>query len=316
MKNLSAVRNPIDRFIVSRLEKEKIAPAPEADRITLIRRLSLDLLGLPPTPDEVDAALKDTSPDWYERLVDRLLASPHYGERWGRIWLDQARYADSNGFTIDSARSIWKYRDWVIAALNRDMPFDEFSTAQLAGDLLPNPSREQLIATGFHRNTQINEEGGIDLEQFRVESIVDRVNTTGTVWLGLTVGCCQCHDHKFDPITTKEYYQLFAFLNNADEPTLEVPEPGQLEKRQAIRNQVAALEKLFRQLDSTTDKMRATWEGNLSEADRAKLPPTFKRFWPCRPTAAAASKSSRSRPHMPKWTKPATSSAVWATRSA
>lgn len=272
VRNISWARNPIDRFILARLEKEKIGPASEADRITLIRRLSLDLLGLPPTPAEVDAVVRDASPDWYERLVDRLLASPHYGERWARIWLDQARYADSNGYTIDSARSIWKYRDWVIDALNCDLPFDQFTIEQLAGDLLANATREQLIATGFHRNTQINEEGGIDREQFRVESIVDRVNTTGTVWLGLTVGCCQCHDHKFDPITTKEYYQLFAFLNNAEEPTLEVPEPGQLEQRQKIRNEVAALEKLFRQLDSSTQDKVENWIGHLSVADREQLP--------------------------------------------
>ena len=158
-------------------------------------------------------------------LVDRLLASPHYGERWARHWLDLARYADSNGYNIDAPRSIWKYRDWVIDALNRDMPFDQFAIEQLAGDLLPDATLDQKIATGFHRNTLINQEGGIDLEQFRVESIVDRVNTTGTVFLGLTVGCAQCHDHKYDPISQREYYQLFAFFNNVDEPTSRSPRP-------------------------------------------------------------------------------------------
>jgi mono/diheme cytochrome c family protein len=220
VKNPAWVRNPIDRFVLARLEKEKIAPSPEADRATLLRRVSFDLTGLPPSPEEVDAFLKDDRPDAYERVVDRLLASPHYGERWGRHWLDLARYADSNGYSIDSPRSIWPYRDWVINNLNKDMPFDQFTIEQLAGDLLPGATVEQKVATGFHRNTQINEEGGVDKEQFRVESVVDRVNTTGSVWLGLTVGCCRCHDHKFDPLSQREFYQLFAFFNDQDEPTL------------------------------------------------------------------------------------------------
>jgi hypothetical protein len=214
------VRNPIDAFVLARLEKEGLKPSPEADRATLLRRLALDLTGLPPTPEEIDAFVKDHRPDAYERQVDRLLASPHYGERWGRHWLDLARYADSNGYSIDSPRSIWPYRDWVLQALNRDLPFDQFTIEQLAGDLLPKATIEQKVATGFHRNTQINEEGGIDKEQFRVESVVDRVNTTGSVWLGLTIGCCQCHDHKFDPLTQRDYYRLFAFFNNQDEPAL------------------------------------------------------------------------------------------------
>src|SRR5262249_9676692 len=175
------VRNPIDRFILARLEKEGLTPSPEADRVTLLRRVSLDLLGLPPSPEEVEAFRNDPRPGAYERAVDRLLQSPHYGERWARHWLDLARYADSNGYSIDAPRSIWKYRDWVIDALNRDMPFDQFTTEQLAGDLLPGATVEQRIATGFHRNTSINEEGGINVEQFRIESIVDRVNTTGSV---------------------------------------------------------------------------------------------------------------------------------------
>ena len=216
----SPISNPVDAFVLARLEKEGLKPSPEADRVTLLRRVALDLTGLPPTPQEIDAFLKDDRPGAYERQVDRLLASPHYGERWGRHWLDLARYADSNGYSIDSPRTIWPYRDWVIKALNADMPFDRFTTEQLAGDLLPNATTEQKVATGFHRNTQINEEGGIDPEQFRVEAVVDRVNTTGAVWLGLTVGCCQCHSHKFDPITQREYYQLFAFFNTQEEPTL------------------------------------------------------------------------------------------------
>ncbi|HWN94526.1 MAG TPA: DUF1549 domain-containing protein, partial [Methylomirabilota bacterium] len=185
-------RNPIDAFIFARLAKEKLTLSPEAERTTLLRRLNLDLVGLPPTPEEVDEFVKDIRPGAYERVVNRLLASPHYGERWGRWWLDAARYADSNGYSIDAPRQIWKYRDWVVAALNNDMPFDQFTIEQLAGDLLPDATVAQKIATGFNRNTQINQEGGIDKEQFRIESIIDRVNTTGAAFLGLTVGCCQC----------------------------------------------------------------------------------------------------------------------------
>jgi mono/diheme cytochrome c family protein len=222
----SAIRNPVDAFIVSRLEAEGLKPVPEADRVTLLRRLALDLTGLPPTPQETDAFVQDRSPDAYERQVERLLASPHYGERWGRHWLDLARYADSNGYSIDSPRNAWPYRDWVIAALNRDLPFDQFSVEQLAGDLLPGATLDQKIATGFHRNTLVNEEGGIDPEQFRVEAVLDRVNTTGSVWLGLTVGCAQCHSHKYDPLSQREYYQLFAFFNNQDEPNLPLAAAG------------------------------------------------------------------------------------------
>ena len=226
-------RNPIDRFILARLERAGLAPSPEADRATLLRRLSLDLIGLPPSPEEVDAFLADRSAGAYERAVDRLLASPHFGERWARPWLDQARYADSNGYNIDAPRSIWKYRDWVIAAFNADMPFDQFTIDQIAGDLRPGASLGPRIATGFHRNTQINQEGGIDVEQFRVEAVVDRVNTTGTVFLGLTIGCAQCHDHKYDPISQREYYRLFAFFNNVDEPELEIAAPADLARREA-----------------------------------------------------------------------------------
>jgi hypothetical protein len=213
---------PIDAFVRARLKAEGLKPSPPADKTTLIRRVYLDLLGLPPTPAQVKAFVDDTDPRAYEKVVDEVLQSPHYGERWGRWWLDQARYADSNGYSIDAPRQIWKYRDWVVDALNRDMPFDQFSVEQLAGDMLPNATDEQKVATGFHRNTQINQEGGIDVEQFRIESVVDRVGTTGTVWLGMTIACAQCHDHKFDPVSHKEYYQLFAFLNNQAEPTLKV----------------------------------------------------------------------------------------------
>ena len=237
--NEAWVRNPIDRFILARLEREGIKPSPEAPRETLLRRVHLDLTGLPPTPAEGDAFLLDNRPDAYERVVDRLLASKHYGERWGRHWLDGARYADSNGYSIDAPRSIWPYRDWVIGALNDDMPFDRFALEQLAGDLLPDATTAQRVATGFHRNTQINEEGGIDPEQFRVESVVDRVGTTGTVFLGLTVACAQCHNHKFDPISHKEYYRLFAFFNNADEPKLKVGDHPEAER---LRERIGKLE--------------------------------------------------------------------------
>jgi hypothetical protein len=272
VKNAAWVHNPIDRFILAALEAKNIAPSPEADRVTLVRRLYLDLLGLPPTPLDVDDFVNDSRPDAYERLVERLLASPHYGERQARFWLDQARYADSNGYTIDSARSIWKYRDWVINSFNQDKPFDQFTLEQIAGDLLPNATQQQKIATGFHRNTQKNEEGGIDVEQFRVDSIVDRVNTTGSVWLGLTVGCCQCHDHKFDPIAQREYYQFFAFLNSCDEPTLELPTPDQVKERAAVHAELAAKQKQLKLVETTTDEQITTWENTISEEDRARLP--------------------------------------------
>jgi mono/diheme cytochrome c family protein len=233
--------NPIDRFVLARLEAEGLGPSPEAPRETLIRRLSLDLIGLPPTPEEVDAFVADGRPDAYERLVDRLLDSPHYGERRGRRWLDLARYADTNGYEKDRERSIWPYRDWVIDALNADLPFDRFTVEQLAGDLLPDATTDQRIATGFHRNTMINEEGGIDVEEFRYAAMVDRVATTGSTWLGLTVGCAQCHTHKYDPITQREYFQLFAFLNNADEPELAVPDPLIARRRAEIQTKIDAL---------------------------------------------------------------------------
>ena len=217
VKDKAWPKNGIDHFILARLEGEGIAPSPEADRAVLIRRVSLDLTGLLPTPEEVRAFTDDRAPDAYAHLVDRLLASPHHGERWGRHWLDQARYGDSNGYAIDSARAMWPWRDWVIRALNDDVPFDRFTIEQLAGDLLPEPKKSQVIATGFHRNTLINEEGGSKPEQFRVEAVIDRTNTTGAVWLGLTVGCAQCHTHKFDPITQREFYQLTAFFNSGED---------------------------------------------------------------------------------------------------
>ncbi|MEX2169200.1 MAG: PSD1 and planctomycete cytochrome C domain-containing protein [Pirellulales bacterium] len=247
-------RNPIDSFVLARMEEAGLAPAPETDTATLVRRLSLDLIGLPPTPDEVQNFVNDTSPGAYERLVERLLESPHYGERWALWWLDLARYADTNGYEIDRPRSIWPYRDWVIAAFNDNLPFDQFAIEQLAGDLLPGATLSQRVATGFHRNTFTNEEGGHDWEQFRWESIVDRVHTTSTVFLGLTMACAQCHDHKYDPISQREYYEFFAFLNNDDEPHIEVPQPEITEKRDSILAQIAEFEsKLEVQFPSADD---------------------------------------------------------------
>ncbi|MDB5334430.1 MAG: hypothetical protein JWN70_49 [Planctomycetaceae bacterium] len=222
------IKNPIDGFILAKLEREGIAPAPEADRPTLIRRLYLDLLGLIPAPAEIDEFIQDQDPQAYEDLVDRILKSPHFGERWGRHWLDLARYADSDGYEKDTPRPFaYRYRDWVIDAINRDLPFDQFTVEQLAGDLLPNATMEQRMAAGFHRNTLTNKEGGADQEEFRVAATVDRVNTLGSVWLGLTVGCAQCHTHKYDPITQREYFQLFAYLNSIQETEMPAPTPDE-----------------------------------------------------------------------------------------
>jgi mono/diheme cytochrome c family protein len=223
------LRNEIDRFIAAKLKSNGLSLSEDADKATLLRRVHFDLIGLPPSPEEVSAFLNDPSEDAYEMVVRRLLQSPHYGERWGRHWLDQARYADSHGYTIDGDRPMWPYRDWVIRALNDDMPFDQFTIEQLAGDLLPSATRAQQVATGFHRNTLINQEGGTDPEQFRIEAVMDRVATTGAVWLGLTVGCAQCHTHKFDPISHREYYSLYAFFNSGADindvgPSVEVHE--------------------------------------------------------------------------------------------
>jgi mono/diheme cytochrome c family protein len=256
--------NPIDCFIQARLERVGLSPSAEADRRTLIRRVSLDLTGLPSSPEEVDAFVKDGEPGAADRVVDRLLASPHFGERWGRVWLDQARYADSNGFNIDAPRSIWKYRDWVIAAINSGMSFDRFTMLQLAGDLLSGDDFAPRIATGFHRNTLINQEGGIDVEQFRVESIVDRVNTTGTVFLGLTVGCAQCHDHKYDPISQREYYQLYAFFNNVDEPELEIATPRELDVRRKVRAEIDALHRAVAKKYPDLDEREQRWEKTVT----------------------------------------------------
>lgn len=273
VRDASWPRNEIDRFVLARLEEVGCQPAPPADRATLLRRVSLDLIGLPPTVAELDAFEHDASPGAYEKVVDRLLASPHYGERWARVWLDLARYADTNGYQVDNRRSMWPYRDWVIAALNDDMPFDQFTIRQIGGDLLPSAGVDDLVATGFLRNTMTNEEGGIDAEEFRVEAIIDRVNTIGTVWLGTTISCVQCHDHKFDPFTQPEYYRLFAFFNN-DEPEFEVnafgATPGGPMTMTSLRTQRDEYERLQRDivsaektLDAPTPELaaaQAAWE--------------------------------------------------------
>ncbi len=242
VKNTAWPRSPLDYYVLARQEQAGLSPSPEADRYTLARRVSLDLIGLPPTPEEIRAFVNDRSPGASEALVDRLLASPHYGERWARRWLDLARYADTNGYEKDRTRSIWPYRDWVIQALNADMPFDQFTIEQLAGDMLPSSTSSQRIATGFHRNTMLNEEGGIDPLEFRFYAMIDRVNTTGTVWLGLTIGCAQCHTHKYDPVTQHDYYQLMALLNNADEPEFAVPDAAIAAERDKLADQITAIE--------------------------------------------------------------------------
>jgi hypothetical protein len=262
----------IDALIDQGLKEAGLTASAEASPEKLLRRLSLDLTGLPPTPAELDAFLQARAKDpqaAYVAAVDRLLASPAYGERWGRWWLDQARYADSNGYSIDAPRSIWKYRDWVVSSLNADLPFDRFTVEQLAGDLLTDAGESQRIATGFHRNTPLNQEGGIDVEQFRIDSVIDRVGTTGTVWLGLTVGCAQCHDHKFDPITQKEFYRMFAFFNTQEEPTMKVSDPARDEAKLAAAAREAD-QALGAFLDQRAPALQQ-WESVLTKTTTAKL---------------------------------------------
>lgn len=260
------IRNPIDNFIVAKLDAHGLKQQAPADKATLARRVALDLTGLPPSPEDLAAFLRDESPAAYEAYVDRLLKSPHYGERWARRWLDLARYADTNGYEKDRERSIWPYRDWVIRALNSDMPFDQFTIAQLAGDMLPDATAEQIIATGFHRNTMLNEEGGIDPLEFRFHAMTDRVATTGATWLGLTLQCCQCHTHKFDPIPHTEYYGLMAFLNNADEPDYDLPD--------AARGRAAqTAEARARQL---LDELPGKWPAD--KGGLAAVPERFKQW--------------------------------------
>jgi mono/diheme cytochrome c family protein len=260
VKNKAWAKNALDSFILARLEKERLTPSPEADRVTLLRRLSLDLIGLPPTPEEVDAFLKDTSPKAYEKQVERLLASAHYGERWARHWLDAARYADSDGYEKDKQRWVWFYRDWVINSLNQDKPYDRFIVEQVAGDLLPNAAQDQLVATGFLRNSMINEEGGVDPEQFRMEAMFDRMDALGKSVLGLTIQCAQCHNHKYDPLKQEEYYKLFAFLNNSHEANVAVYTPEEQMKRANIVSATRELEAKLREMKPDWAERMQEWE--------------------------------------------------------
>ena len=255
--------HPIDAFIRARLDQAGQKPSPEADRYVLARRVTLDLTGVPPTPEEADAFANDKSPDAFEKLVDRLLASPRYGERWARRWLDIARYADTNGFEKDRPRSIWPYRDWVVKALNEDLPYDQFSIKQLAGDLLLGATPDDLVATGFHRNSMLNEEGGADPNEYRFYAMVDRVSVTGAAWMGLTLNCAQCHTHKYDPVLHTDYYSVMALLNNADEPTYNIP-PADLAQRQAdhaqkIRAAEESLESKFPGGAAAVEKRFGEW---------------------------------------------------------
>jgi mono/diheme cytochrome c family protein len=271
VKNAKWSRNPIDHFVLARLEKEGLSPAPAADRVTLLRRVALDLTGLPPEPDEVDAFLADGAANAYEKAVDRLLRSPRYGEHLARHWLDAARYADTNGYQTDGERTMWRWRDWVIDAFNANMRFDRFTIEQIAGDLLPGATLAQKIATGFNRNHRGNSEGGVIPEEYAVEYVVDRVDTTATVWLGLTAGCARCHSHKYDPISQKEFYQLFAYFNNVPEkgkaikygnspPYLKTPTPEQRVRLLLLASAVRASEEQCRALSPRLDAGQAAWE--------------------------------------------------------
>jgi mono/diheme cytochrome c family protein len=274
-KTANWAKNAVDRFVLARLEREGLEPSAEADRATLARRLAIDLTGLPPSLEAADQFINDPSPDAYERFVDSLLASPAYGERWAHAWLDLARYADSNGYAEDRPRVIWKYRDWVIDAINRNMPFDQFTIEQIAGDLLPQPTTSQLLATAFHRNTLTNTEGGTDDEEFRVAAVVDRVNTTFQVWMGITMGCAQCHDNKFDPISQEEYFKVYAIFNQTEDsdkpdnrPTLATPTPEQLARKARLEKDIAAVESMMQTVQFAAALQ--VWEE--TEAKSAKLP--------------------------------------------
>lgn len=259
--------SPIDALMAARLQQAGLAAAPPADRYALVRRLYLDLLGIPPTVAEADAFVHDPSPTAYVRLVDSLLSRPEYAERWARPWLDLARYADTNGYEKDRPRTIWPYRDWVIEALAADMPYDQFSIRQLAGDMLPDATTADRVATGFHRNTMLNEEGGIDPLEFRYLAMIDRVATTGTVWMGLTVGCAQCHTHKYDPITHTDFYALFGLLNGADEPELELTDAAVSEQRERLSQQAEQLEQqLIKQwLSDQQREIRESFEQQVQQ---------------------------------------------------
>ena len=265
VRQADAVRNPVDSFVLARLEKEGLSFEPQASRETLVRRVSLDLRGLPPTIEEVDRFVGDTSPDAYSRLIDRMLKSPHFGEHWAGYWLDLARYADTNGYESDEPRTMWAYRDWVIDAFNRNLPFDRFTTEQLAGDLLPNPTVEQMVATGFHRNTMLNNEAGAKNDEFYDAAVKDRVDTTATVWLGSTVGCAQCHDHKYDPFKQSEYYKLYAIFNNTADSAIKISSEmdvftGDEQERHRRTAEVDAAKAILNTQTTELDVSQRAWE--------------------------------------------------------
>ena len=258
-------RTSIDNFVLAKLDAEKLKPSPEADKITLLRRLALDLVGLPPTPEEVDAFVADKSANAYEKQVERLLASPHYGEKWGRNWLDAARYADSDGFEKDKTRNVWFYRDWVVNSFNQDLPYDQFVTKQIAGDLLPNATQDDIVATGFLRNSMVNEEGGADPEQFRMEAMFDRMDAIGKSVLGFTIQCAQCHNHKFDPISQEEYFRLFAFLNNDNESQRVVYSTADQMRVANLAREMRDIEEGLRHRTPDWEQRMAKWEADVTK---------------------------------------------------
>ncbi|MFM7975516.1 MAG: DUF1549 domain-containing protein, partial [Pirellula sp.] len=280
----STYPNPIDRFLLDKLQSHGFGFSNRAAKETLLRRVTLDLIGLPPTIEEIDAFLADQSPDAYEKVVDRLLQSPHYGERMAIAWLDLARYADSNGFQIDSSRQQWPWRDWVIDAFNSNMPYDQFTIEQLAGDMLPEATLSQKVASGFNRNHRLNGEGGIIAEEWRVETVIDRVETTGMTWLGLTLNCCRCHDHKYDPITQKEFYSLFSYFNNVTEsgtlqgesrntePVISVPTPEHLSELKNHEAQIQKAQESLTQAEANIAQLMGPWEEEFKKTIATNKP--------------------------------------------
>ncbi len=305
----NGTKHPIDAFIQQRLRSASLHPNEKASKETLIRRLSLDLIGLPPTPAEVDAFLHDDSPGAYEALVDRFLQSPHFGERMALQWLDFARYADSNGFQTDSSRQMWAWRDWVITAFNDNLPFDQFTIEQLAGDQLPNATQSQLIATGFNRNTRLNGEGGRIVEEWFTETVIDRVETVGLTWMGLTLNCCRCHDHKYDPISQREFYQLFAIFNSVDEsgvldseggnrgggnsrPVLPLPTPDQVQKLSELKQKAKAAQTRLESIRKSTSERQSVWEPKFAE-QVLKEQDTWQPIEPTSVTSSGAAEFAR-----------------------